>query len=111
MKFKSELRYVCSFVIGILVLTSVWLFNDYMIVRSEAYPSNAFWSLIILMLTLLLLSAFVFRLIPAKKTSRRLIEVGAVLVSSTAASAMLLLCFGDTLHALLSTHIFNGLSV
>ena len=111
MKFKSKLRYVCSFIIGVLVLTSVWLFNDYIIVRSEAYPSNAYWSLIILILTLLLLFAFVFWLLPSKKTSRKLIEVGAVLLFSTAASAILLLCFGDTLHALLSTHIFNGLSV
>ena len=82
-----------------------------MIVRSEAYPSNAYLSLIRLILTLLLLFAFVFWLIPSKKTSRKLIEVGAVLLFSTAASAILLLCFGDTLHALLSTHIFNGLSV
>ncbi|HIG82744.1 MAG TPA: hypothetical protein EYG40_12325 [Verrucomicrobia bacterium] len=102
MKFKSELRYLSSFVIGVLILTSVWLVNDYKIVRSESYPANAFWTSIMLMVTLLVLSVLVFWLIPRSKRSKRLIAVGIVLVSSTAVTAMLLICFGDMLHSLLS---------
>jgi hypothetical protein len=101
MKFKSELRYLSSFVIGVLILTSVWLVNDYKIVRSESYPANAFWSLVILTLTLLVLSALVFFLVPRNKRSRRLIDVGIVLVSSTAVSAILLMRFGDVFYSLL----------
>ena len=101
MKFKSELRYLSSFVIGVLILTSVWLVNDYKIVRSESYPANAFWSSVILTVTLLVLSALVFLLIPRNKRSRRLIDVGIVLVSSTAVSAILLMRFGDVFYSLL----------
>ncbi|MDE0570985.1 MAG: hypothetical protein OSB44_09900 [Verrucomicrobiales bacterium] len=101
MKFKSELRYLSSFVIGVLILTSVWLVNDYKIVRSESYPANAFLTSIILMVTLLVLSALVFWLIPRSKRSMRLITVGIILVSSTAVSAILLICFGDMFHSLL----------
>lgn len=101
MKFKSELRYLFSFVIGVLILTTVWLVNDYKIVRSDSYPANAFWTSIILMLTLFFLFGLVFSLIPTVKRSRRLISVGVVLVSSTAVSAILLICFGDFLYALL----------
>ena len=101
MKFQSELRYLSSFVIGVLILTSVWLVNDYKIVRSESYPANAFWSLIILTLTLLVLFAVVFLLVPRTKRSRRLIAVGIVLVSSTAVSAVLLISFGDIFYGLL----------
>ncbi len=101
MKFQSELRYLSSFVIGVLILTSVWLVNDYKIVRSESYPANAFWSLIILTLTLLVLFAVVFLLVPRTNRSRRLIAVGIVLVSSTAVSAVLLISFGDIFYGLL----------
>lgn len=101
MKFKSELRYLFSFVIGVLILTTVWLVNDYKIVRSDSYPANAFWTSIILMLTLFFLFGLVFSLIPEVKRSRRLISVGVVLVSSTAVSAILLIFFGDFLYALL----------
>ncbi len=101
MKSKFWIRYICSFAIGVLVLTSVWLINDYKIVRSENYPSNAFWSVIILMLTLILSSGLVFLLVPQKTRSRRLIAVGIVLVLSTAVSAMLLISFGQSLHTLL----------
>jgi len=101
MKFKPELRYICSFAIGVLVLTSVWLVNDYKIVRSENYPSNAFWSVIILMFTLMILSGLVFLLVPKSTRSRRLITVGIVLVMSTAVSALLLIFFGETFHTLL----------
>ncbi len=101
MKFQSELRYLSSFVIGVLILTSVWLVNDYKIVRSESYPANAFWSLIILTLTLLVLFAVVFFLVPRTKRARRLIAVGIVLVSSTAVSAVLLISFGDIFYGLL----------
>ncbi|MDP6858376.1 MAG: hypothetical protein QF426_01020 [Verrucomicrobiales bacterium] len=101
MKFKSGLRYLSSFVIGVLILTSVWLINDYKIVRSESYPANAFWSSVILTVTLLVLSALVFLLVPRNKRSSRLIAVGIILVSSTAVSAILLIRFGDIFYSLL----------
>jgi hypothetical protein len=53
------------------------------------------------MVTLLVLSALVFWLIPRSKRSKRLITVGIILVSSTAVSAILLICFGDMFHSLL----------
>ncbi|MDA7605962.1 hypothetical protein N8631_04205 [Verrucomicrobiales bacterium] len=101
MKFKSELRYLSSFVIGVLILTSVWLINEYKIVRSETYPANAFMSSVILTVTLLVLSGLVFSLVPRNKRTRRLIAVGIVLVSSTAVSAILLILFGDMFYSLI----------
>ena len=101
MKSKFWIRYICSFAIGVLVLTSVWLINDYKIVRSENYPANSFWSIVALMLTLVPLSGLVFFLVPQKTRSSKLIATGVVLVLSTAVSAILLICFGQTLHTLL----------
>jgi len=98
MKAKLTLYVIASFVVAVFVMTTVWLLNDSLLVNSNNYPYNSYWSDIIVLAVSILLASVFYWLCPLRRPVKRLLVVGSILLISASITVGILLKYGERLH-------------